>query len=85
MASQEMTKPETSFVSHGHLYGTPEHPTTNHARLQLFVKAKKGLDMLPPTRDALELHAICANYQAKIWLQANNEHIDVPLPVVTTA
>ena len=30
-----------------HLYGTPEEPTTNHARLQLFVKATKGLEMLP--------------------------------------
>ena len=40
--------------------------------LQLFGKPKKGLEMLPPTKDALELRVICANYQANIWLQANN-------------
>jgi hypothetical protein len=75
--------PVEEFVCH--LYGTPEQPTTNHARLHLFGKAKKVLEMLPPTRDALELHAIRANYQAKIWLQANKELIDVPSPVSTTA
>jgi len=42
------------------------------------------VQMLPPTRDALELHAMRCNYQAKIWLQANKEHIDVPPPVATT-
>jgi len=41
--------------------------------------------MLPPTRHAMELHAIRANYQATICLQANKEHIDVPSPVATTA
>ena len=61
------------------LCGTPEQPTTNNARLQLFGKAKKGLEMLLPTRDALELHAIRANYQATVWLQENKERIDVPL------
>ena len=58
-----------------HLYGTPEQPTTNHARLPLFDKVKKSLETFPPTRDTLELHAIPGNYQAKIWLQANKEHI----------
>lgn len=33
---------------------------------------------------ALELHATRAKYQAKIWLQANKEHIDVPPPVATS-
>ena len=58
------------------LYGTPAQPTIDHARLHLFAKAKKGLEMLPPTRDALELHVARANYQAKVWLQADKE----PLP-----
>ena len=58
------------------LYVTPNRPTTNHARLQLFGKAKNGLEMLPPRRNTLKLHAIRANYQAKIWLQANKENID---------
>ena len=35
--------------------------------------------MFRPTRDA-----ISANYQAKIWLQANKEQIDVPPLVATT-
>jgi len=59
------------------LYGTPEQLTTNHARLQLFGKAKKGLGILLPIRGALDRHAIRANYQTKIWLQANKEHIHV--------
>jgi len=73
--------PTEEFVRH--LYGTPKEQTINHTRLQLFGKAKKGLEMLPPTRDALDRHAIRANYQTNIWLQANKEHIDVP-PVVAT-
>jgi len=40
---------------------------------------------LPPTRDALELHAARANHQAKIWLQADKEHIDVASPTETRA
>jgi len=75
--------PIEQFVCH--LYGTPDQRTVNHARLQLFGKAKKGLEMLPPTRDALELHATRANYQAKIWLQADQEHIDVSSPTDTSA
>jgi len=67
-----------------HLYGTPKQPTINHARLQLFGKAKKGVEMLAPTRDALDLYAICAIYQAKILLQANKEHIHVPRLIATT-
>lgn len=67
------------------LYGTPEQPTVNHARLQLFGKAKKGLEMLPPTVDALELHAVRANYQAKIWMQADKESIEVISPTNTEA
>ena len=58
--------PVEEFVFH--LYGTAEKPTTSHAILQ----------MLPPTRDATELHAIRANYQTEIWLYANKELIDVP-------
>ena len=42
------------------------------ARHRLFVKVKRGLDVLPPTHGTLELHIIRANYQAKIWLQADH-------------
>jgi len=64
---------------------TPQQPTTNNAKLQLFGDAKEGLDMLHSTRDALELKAICDKYQTSIWLQANKEHIYVPTRVATTA
>jgi len=66
--------PVKGFVCH--LCGTPKQRTTNLARLQLFGKAMSGLEMLPPTRDAMELHAQRANYQAKNWLQTNKEHVD---------
>ena len=33
------------------------------------MKAKRDLNVLPPTHGALELHITRANYQAKIWLQ----------------
>ena len=75
--------PVEEFVCH--LYGTPKQPTINHTRLHLFGKAKKGLKVLPPTRDVMDLHAMCANYQSSIWLQENKEHIDVPPPVDTAA
>lgn len=45
----------------------------------------KGLDMLPPTRDALELHIARANHQEKIWLQTDQEYIDVQSPIETSA
>ena len=35
------------------------------------MKAKRDLEMLPPTNYALELHIKRPNYQAKIWLQAD--------------
>ena len=68
-----------------HLYGTTEQQTVDNARLQLFGKGKLGLEMLPPTRDALELHTARANYQIKIWLQADQEHIDIPSPTDISA
>ncbi|KAG7153822.1 hypothetical protein Hamer_G017631 [Homarus americanus] len=64
--------PAEQFVCH--VYGTQEQLTVNHVRLQ---------QMLPPTRDALELHLPRANHQVKIWLQADQEHIDVPIPTNT--
>ena len=36
------------------------------ARHSLFLKAKRDLDVLPPTHGSLELHITRANYQAKI-------------------
>ena len=48
----------------------------NGAMRTLFVKAKRALEMLPPTRDALELHVSRANYQAKIWLDADKSIMD---------
>jgi len=75
--------PIEQFVCH--LYGTPEQPTFDNARLQLFGKAKLGLDVLLSTRDALQLHTARANYQAIIWLQADQEHVHIPSPTDTSA
>ena len=65
------------------LYAASTQSNVDKARLQLpvFSKAKKGLEMLPPLRDALALH----NYQAMISLQADHEHIQVPSPAGTSA
>ena len=41
--------------------------------------------MLPPTTDSLDLHCKRANYQARIWLQADQEQIIVPPPTDTFA
>ena len=68
-----------------HLYGTPAQPTVDHARLHVFGKGNKALETLPPTGDALELHAARENHQAKIWLQADKEHIDVASPTENCA
>ena len=45
------------------LYHSPDQAMVNQARCQLLDKVKKGLELLQPTRDALELHSMCANYQ----------------------
>ena len=45
------------------------------ARADLFRKGKKKLDDLPPTSDALQLHAMRANYQYKVWLHADKQCI----------
>ena len=50
------------------LCGVPYKSNVNDTRMKLFGKGKNSLDMLPPTRDALDLHTVRANYQAKIWL-----------------
>ena len=38
-------------------------------------KVKKELDHLPSTSDILQLHAMRANYQAKVWLHADKQCI----------
>ena len=52
------------------LYGIGEKDVRciDDIRHSLFVKAKRGLDVLPLTHGALELHISRANYQAKIQL-----------------
>ena len=55
------------------LYGIGEKDVRgiDNYRHSIFVKAKRHLDVLPPTHGALELHITRANYQARIWLQAD--------------
>ena len=41
------------------------------------VKAKRGLEVLPPIHGALEMHIIKANQKAKNWLQADHVIMDL--------
>ena len=61
------------------LYGIGEKDVRgfDDARHTLFAKAKSDLDVLPPIHGALELHITRANYQAKIWLQADHVIMDL--------
>ena len=61
------------------LYGIGEKDAIciDDTRHILFVKAKRDVDVLPPTHGALELHIIRANYQAKILLQADHVIMDL--------
>ena len=53
------------------LYMTPDvKGGVDKARADIFKKGKKELDHLPPASDALQLHAMRANYQSKVWLHA---------------
>ena len=45
------------------------------ARADIFRKGKKELDHLPPTSDALQLHAMRENYQSKVWLHSDKQCI----------
>ena len=60
------------------LYGIGEKGAIgiDDARHSLFVKAKCELDV-PPYHDALEIHIPRANYQAKVWLQADHVITDL--------
>ena len=60
--------------------------SVDDARHLLFDKAKRTLEMLPPTTDALKLHIARANYQAGIWIRADVAIIDIEVrPVDTNA
>ena len=43
----------------------------------------KSFEILPPTRDALELHFFRANYQAKVWLESSSPLMVVSEPAKT--
>ena len=47
-------------------------PDIDVCRYRLFMKGRKALDLLPPTRDALQLHLACCNEQAKIRISADD-------------
>ena len=49
----------------------------------MFLKGKKTLEILPPTKDALELHVIRANSQANVWLRATTNITDMGSPFDT--
>ena len=58
-----------------HLYDAPDLAGgVNKARHDLFRNGRKELNKLPPTQDALLLHFQRVNYQAKVWLCANQQN-----------
>jgi len=59
-------------------YGATTHWNVDQAKLQLFNKDNKDLEMLPPMRYTLALH-ICRTKQA------DDEHIQVPSPAEISA
>jgi len=68
------------------VYKTPSFTKgCDTARLEVFQKGKKALEMLPPTTDALELHLKRANFQTKVWLQADKTEMELPTPASTGA
>ena len=58
---------------------------TKHKSMPVsFVPAgRKSLELLPPTNDALSLHLKRSNYQAKIWLNASDQHFQSGNPLDT--
>lgn len=52
----------------------------NLIRHAIFQKGQKTLEMLPPTKNALYLHIARADYQAKLWRDANVSHVDIGPP-----
>ena len=66
------------------LYGCSKEahdPDIDLCRYRLFMKARKALDLLPPTKDALQLHLARCNEQAKIWLSADDPTFIAQEPV----
>jgi len=60
------------------MYGTPEQPTVDNARLQLVGKAKLVWSGdIPHNHSRWELITARANYQAQVWLQANQDHVHI--------
>ena len=49
-----------------------------------FVKVNHDLDVLPPAHGASEIHITRANYQAKIWLQADHVIMDLEIKLTET-
>lgn len=65
------------------LYGCSDiahDPDIDVCRYRLFMKARKSLELLPPTKDALQLHFARSNLQAKIWIQASDPTFNVEDP-----
>ena len=63
------------------LYGAPNpQEGVDQARHDLFEEGQKDLERLPPTKDALQLHAACCNYQAKVLLQGQTPNANCQNP-----
>ena len=70
------------FIKYAHLLTKAVRDDTvdrgiDDARHILFVKANPNLEVLHLTHGVLELHITRANYQAKMWLQADHVIMDL--------
>ena len=66
------------------IYGAPNpQGGIDQARHDMFEIGQKYLERLPPTKDALKLHAARCNYQAKVWLQGQTAMQTVGTPQET--
>ena len=59
---------------------TAECTTANEARQRIFMQGKKCLEVLPPTKDALDKHIQRANYQCLVWKESLMPTLDLPCP-----
>ena len=67
-------EPDEEFICY--LYMAPDVKSgVDKVRADIFRKGEKELDHFQPTSDALQLHAMRANYQFKIWLHADKQCI----------
>ena len=59
---------------------TSTQKQVNEARLQLYFQRNNNIETVPPTENALLLHAKRAIYQSGIWSKCLEAHSNLPSP-----